>query len=389
MLTAGIIAEFNPFHNGHKYLVDRTRKNGATHIAAVMSGAAVQRGECAAADKYFRAQTAVKNGVDLVIELPCPFSCSSGEIFALSAVRLLASLGRGVVNRLSFGSEIQDIELLKRAADASAELKDSEEVRKNLSIGKSYPLAVYEAACIKYGAETGEALANPNSILAVEYIKALRKLAPDIQPSPVPRKAVGHHDGGTVGNFASASAVRDMLRKGENTCSFIPGGCVPEKTFFMENMQKEMLFRLSCADKRSLLELPDVSGEIADRIISVMKKMPLSAGEFFSACKSRNITMARLRRIALYLVLGVKKSDLLQVPYIRILAFNSRGKEILVGCKSAILPVDTSLKRLEQTSDYAARVSQLEQNAVRLQYFCGDRTDAYVSDYQRKISVSE
>ncbi|WP_124101130.1 nucleotidyltransferase family protein [Ruminococcus sp. Marseille-P6503] len=389
MLTAGIIAEFNPFHNGHKYLADQTRKNGATHVVAVMSGAAVQRGECAAADKYFRARAAVKNGVDLVIELPCPFSCSSGELFALSAVRILASLGSGVVNRLSFGSEVQEAELLKRAADASEELKDSGEVRKKLSEGKSYPLAVYEAALEKYGTDVGEALAKPNSILAVEYIKALRKLAPDIEPSPVQRKAVGHDDGGTVGDFASASAVRNMLRNGENACRFIPDGCVPKNTCFMENMQSELLFRLSCADKESLLELPDVSGEIADRIITVMKQMPLSSDEFFSACKSRNITMARLRRIALYLVLGVKSSDLIDVPYIRILAFNGRGKEILARCKSALLPVDTSLKRLEQTSVYAARVSQLEQNAVRLQYFCSNRKEPYISDYQRKISLSE
>ena len=389
MLTAGIIAEFNPFHNGHKYLLNRTRENGATHIVAVMSGAAVQRGECAVADKYFRAQAAVKNGADLVIELPCPFSCSSGEIFAMSAVKLLASLGEGVVARLSFGSEIEDLRLLEKAAEASSQLADSREVRKNLAAGQSYPMAVYKAACEKYGMETGEALANPNSILGVEYIKALKKLAPHIQPSPVARMAVGHHDSGTVGSFASASAVRGMLRKGEDVSGFIPEGCVPQKTYYMENMQKELLYLLACADKPMLTELPDVSGEIADRIISVMKQMPITADDFFNACKSRNITMARLRRIGLYLVLGVKKSDILAPPYIRILAFNGMGKEILACCKNPLLPMDTSLRRLEQTSDYSGRVSQLEQNAVKFQYFCGDFTDAYINDYQRKITLTE
>lgn len=389
MLTAGIIAEYNPFHNGHKYLIDQTRKNGATHIVAVMSGASVQRGECAAADKYFRAKTAVKNGADLVIELPCPFSCSNGEVFAYSAVKLLASLGEGVVKRLSFGSEVQDTAVLKKAAEASKQLKNSSLVKKLLAAGKSYPLAVCEAARIEYGEKVGEALSNPNSILASEYAKAAESLASDIELSPVARKAVGHHDSFTSGSFASASAVREMLKEGRKVSDFIPEGCVPEITYYMDNMDREVLFCLSCADRSSLLEIPDVSAGIADRITAVMKKMPLTLGEFFTLCKSRNITMARLRRIVLYLALGVKRSDIREVPYIRILAFNGRGREILSGCKNALLPIDTSLKRLEETSEYAARVSALEQKAVKFQYFCGDRLSGYISDYQRKISMTE
>lgn len=389
MLTAGIIAEYNPFHNGHKYLIDQTRKNGATHIVAVMSGAAVQRGECAAADKYFRAKAAVKNGADLVIELPCPFSCSNGEVFAYSAVKLLASLGEGLVKRLSFGSEVQDTAVLKKAAEASKQLKNSSLVKELLAAGKSYPLAVCEAARIEYGEKVGEALSNPNSILAAEYAKAAESLAPYIELSPVARKAVGHHDSDASGSFASASAVREMLKKDRKISDYIPEGCVPEITYFTDNMEREILFRLSCADRSSLLEIPDVSDGIADRITAVMKKMPLTLGEFFTLCKSRNITMARLRRIVLYLALGVKRSDIREVPYIRILAFNSRGREILSGCRNALLPIGTSLKRLEETSGYAARVSALEQNAVKFQYFCGDRLSAYISDYQRKISMTE
>ena len=123
MITSGIVAEYNPFHNGHKYMIEQVRAKGATHVVAVMSGSVVQRGDVAVFDKHFRAQKAVENGVDLVIELPFPFSCSSGEVFARSAISILSGLGDEVINHLAFGCECDDIDLLIKAADASIELK--------------------------------------------------------------------------------------------------------------------------------------------------------------------------------------------------------------------------------------------------------------------------
>lgn len=387
MITAAIVAEYNPFHNGHKYLISKARETGAERVVAVMSGAAVQRGGCAVFDKFFRAKTAIENGVDLVLELPCPFSCSSGEIFASAAVEIAAALGENIVNRLYFGCESGDAGLIKKAAEASKQLKNSDMVKKLLSEGKSYPLAVYEAACSEYGEDIGGLLKNPNSILAVEYAKAVSEKAPWIELAPVMRKAVGHHDSEVSGEYASATRLREMLLNGEDISRFVPHGAMGQECFFTERMEKEILFRLSCADKQELMRLPDVSGELADRIILTARTMPKTLDDFLQGCKSKNITMARLRRVVTYLMLGVRKDDLGAVPYARVLAFDQRGREILGECKNAALPVGVSLKRLEQMSLYAKRVSALEQNAVRFQYFCGERKEPFISDYVRKISI--
>ncbi len=388
MLIAGITAEYNPFHNGHKYLIEQARKGGATHIAAVMSGSAVQRGDIAIYDKYSRAQTAVANGVDLVLELPCPYSCSCGEIFALSAVRIFAQMGENTVERLVFGSETPDPQIIMQASKASTALKDSKEVKKFLASGKPYPLAVSLAVKEIYGNEIGEVFENPNSILAIEYCKAVEKLAPWIGPYPVARKSVGHNDLTVSNGFASAGTIRKMLKNGDDISEFIPESSQNSAPCFIEKMEKEILYRLSCSDREALTALPDVSGELADRMLASIKQSPESLEEFFNYCKSRNITLARLRRTVLFLTLGVKKEDIQAVPYARILAFNRRGAEILSKCSSSF-PIDTSLRRLELTSPHAQRVSRLERNAVSLQNFCGSGSKPFTSEYTRKITVSK
>lgn len=387
MLTAGIVAEYNPFHNGHKYLAEQTRTNGATHIIAVMSGAAVQRGDCAVYDKYFRAQTAVKNGIDLVLELPCPYSCSSGEIFASAAVKILSSLGQKAVQRLSFGCETDDVSLIKQAAEASEALKDSENVRRRLSEGKSYPLAVYETACEEYGYDAAEILRNPNGTLAAEYAKAAKKYAPWLELSAVKRKSAGHHDNIISDGCASAGKIRSMIHQNEDISALVPENAVSENVYFLANMQNEILYRLHCAEKSELLKLPDVSEETADRIIQAIKSAPDTPEDFLQLCKSKNITMARLRRIVMYLTLGIQKEDIQAVPYSRILAFNERGREILAGLSDTAIPIDTSLKRLESVSLHAKRVSLLERRATALQYFCGRKKTQFINEYSRKIGI--
>ena len=164
MKIAGVVAEYNPFHNGHKYHLEETRRMGATHIVVVMSGSAVQRGDTAISDKYFRAKTAVENGADLVIELPCPYSCSSAERFAGAAVQILAGFGEGGVSMLSFGCEDDDIALLDKAAEISSELDESDYVKEMLENGVPYPAAVASAAGIP---EIKALFDKPNNMLAI------------------------------------------------------------------------------------------------------------------------------------------------------------------------------------------------------------------------------
>ena len=125
MNIAGIVTEYNPFHNGHKFMIEQVKKKGADLVVAVMSGAVVQRGDIAIFDKHFRAKKAVENGVDLVLELPFPYSCSSAEIFGRTAIYILSSLGKNIINSIAFGCETYDINLLKKASDISENLKDN------------------------------------------------------------------------------------------------------------------------------------------------------------------------------------------------------------------------------------------------------------------------
>ena len=387
MKIAGIVAEYNPFHNGHKYMIEQVREKGATHIVAVMSGAAVQRGDVAIFDKHYRAETAVKNGVDLVLELPFPYSCATAEIFARSAVEIMTGLGENVVDSIAFGCECDDEALLKKAAAATHELNDSEQVRAELAKGMSYPAAIHKVAAEIYGAEAANILSSPNNTLAVEYIKAAQRVATNVGFIPI-KRFNAEHDSEVVSNgFASASLIRNKLYAGDDVSGLLPYDNAGERIYSISRMEREILFRLNCFDKAELLELPDCTDEIADKILSVMADCPKSLDEFLQACKSKNITMARLRRIVMYALIGAKRADMFLSPYIHILAFSSRGAEILAKSKDSKLPIDTSLKALEQSSEKAKRIIQLENRAASFQSACSVGEYAPENEYRRKIQI--
>ena len=175
MKISGIICEYNPFHNGHLYHIRETKKNGATHIVAVMSGNFVQRGDTAIMDKLERARLAVRSGADLVIELPVQYCLSSAENFASGAVWLLNSLG--AVEELSFGSECGDIEMLQKALDAVelTAMTHSDEIRSIMEKGYTYPRAL-TSVINGTAPDMAEIVAEPNNLLAIEYMRALKKL---------------------------------------------------------------------------------------------------------------------------------------------------------------------------------------------------------------------
>ncbi len=385
MLIAGVIAEYNPFHNGHKYQLEMTRAAGATHIVSVMSGSAVQRGDIAVFSKFDRASVAVRNGVDLVIELPCPYSCSNGEIFARSAVELLAALG--AVDMLSFGCECGDISLLERGAEISESLKNSQSVRDYLSSGLTYPQALTKAAGEQDTALYG-LFSKPNNTLAVEYIKSAQRLDPNMRFLAVRRNSVGHDCGTAQGEFASASYIRSLICSDEDYGTFVPEG-YDGRVYSIGNLDKIMIYKIMTADYDELLSLPDMNNKLANRFISIRESGVSSAAEFAENFKSRNITFARVRRMLVHLTLGVRGQDIFPVPYGRILAFNDRGREILAKAKNRKLLFDTSLKKLEQSSPQAQRISQLERNAVRLQELATELKPEFSNEYKRKITLSQ
>ena len=387
MKIAAIIAEYNPFHNGHKHQLAETRRLGATHIVVVMSGAAVQRGDAAVADKFFRAQTALENGADLVIELPCPYSCSSAERFARGGVQLLAGFGDGGVSMLSFGCEDQDLPLLKKAAEVSAKLDDSEYVRKMLENGVPYPAAVSAASGIP---AIQKVFDKPNNMLAVEYIKAISKYAKWIEPCAVARKGADHDSTSPTDGIASASHIRALIRAGEDYSAFVPK-TLQDEPFLIENADKALLLKIMTASSSEIMRLPDMSSHLARRFVNTREtkcEVIHSAEDFALQFKHKAVTLARVRRMILYLALGVTSHDFFDVPYGRVLALNERGREIFAACRNSTLEYGTSLAALEKQSARAARISELERNAVTLQQMCVSGRAEFRNEYRRKIVLS-
>ena len=211
MRVAGVICEYNPFHRGHEWMLRELRAQGMDAIVCAMSGNTVQRGEVGVADKFARAEMAVRCGADLVLELPSPWASATAETFARGGVSLLQQTG--VVTHLAFGSECGDAAALRKLAA----VLDSEEyhaaVRRHLSGGESFAVCRQKAAAVLVGEETAALLASPNNNLAVEYCRALSALESTMEPITVRRIGAGH-DGGVEGGIASASYLRELLFMG-------------------------------------------------------------------------------------------------------------------------------------------------------------------------------
>ncbi len=368
MEISAIICEYNPFHNGHKYLVENARKKGASHIIAIMSGNFVQRGETALFDKHERAKIACENGCDLVIELPLPFCCSSAENFSKGAISILNSTK--IVNSLIFGSEIGDIEQLKECANASINLKDNEVVKVFLSQGLSYPNAVSKAISSIYGEELSEVFSSPNNTLGIEYIKALILSDSKIKPKTIFRKNAPHDSDVSKENFASASLLRKKIFAGESVEDLVP----KESYFILENaINKKNISDFSkyssiikykiLSERKSLLDIADMDFELLERLYKGCESYD-TIEEIITFTKSKKYTHARIRRVVLNILLGIKKSDLEIMPsFARILAFNEKGRELIPLIRKNF-PIDTSLAKLSRVSATSKNQADFDKTAT-------------------------
>lgn len=359
MKTAAIICEYNPFHYGHRYLIEKTREAGATHIAAVMSGNFTQRGDAAVFDKYIRAKTALENGVDLVIELPTMYSLSAAEGFAAGAVGIIESLG--CVDMLSFGSECGELSVLKEASGACEYAVHTDSFHGLMKSGQSYPAAL--AAVVKelYTDDVSEVLKSPNNTLAIEYLNALDGIGSVIEPFTVTREGAAH-DSDEAGKFSSASLIRKMISSGEDYSRYAPVVDAPSAD--IKRLERAILARLRAMRREDFEQLYDGANGLAERLYKAVRKAG-TLDELYFLTKTKRYTLARIRRAVLCGYLGLSKGQLL-IPnaYVRVLGMNSKGKEILSTAKCA-LPLDTSLKALSKTSRAAHRQAAFEER-------CGD-----------------
>lgn len=367
MSVIGIICEFNPFHNGHKYLIDCVKKDGDA-VVCVMSGNFVQRGEPAIFDKRCRAKAALLSGADLVIELPVAFSVSGAQTFARGGVKLLNSLG--VVDTLAFGSECGDLEKLISAADALENSRVHNEIYNSMQTGITYAAARENAVRKIFGEKIADVLRCSNDILAVEYISALKLLRSKIKPYAVLRNGAMHDGGEIEGAFASGSLLREKIMNKEDVSEFMPRealGVIDEalkKGFAPSDYKKldvAVLAFLRKAVPETFSGVPDVSEGIENRIINAAQSAS-TLSEVFDNAKTKRYTHARIRRIVLCAFLGIKDSDVAcGMPYIRILGFSEKGKELLHSIKqSASLPIVTRACDSSNLTDTGKKALRLE-----------------------------
>lgn len=388
MKICGIVSEYNPFHNGHKFHLEETKRlYGATHTIAIMSGNFTQRGDLALFDKYSRAEIALNNGIDLVIEIPVAYCLSSAENYARGAVGLLEALN--CVDILSFGSECGDISRLKETAGAVEYVTQSDEFFTAMRGGKSYPAALSSTILKYYTDDVAEILESPNNTLGIEYIKALDNIGSRIEPVTVKRFGAGHDEFKESFNdsFASASQIRKLIVSGADFSSLVP---------FTQSYETADISRLETAILAKIRTMPtEEIGEIADVSLGLdakIKKASRLARNLNELCflvKSKRFTLARIRRILLCCFLGIRKKDLhAPVSYVRILAMNSKGKEILAksDCK---LPVGTSLKDLMKKSTDAYKQGGLEERCGNIYALAFENPRPCGMDFTRKPIIIE
>lgn len=370
MKIGGIVAEYNPFHNGHKYQLQKSVESGElTHTVAVMSSNYVQRGEAAIVSKWARAEMAVKNGVDLVIELPTLWSSSYAQRFALGAVSLLDALG--CVDVLSFGSEIGNIDELIACKNAINSDEVKERLKENLDLGLGFATARAEALRSVCGNRFFDILEGANNTLGIEYLNALDTLASDIVPMTIRRKGAAHDSIMRSDNFASASEIRRMIRENNKEWEmYVPQSVadIYRREASEEKapcLNEKLEFSILCCMRQLSAEdiglSPDVSEGIEYRIHDAALKAR-TLDELYSLAKTKRYSHARIRRIVLHAFMGFTKDDYNgNPPYIHVLAMNDKGKEILKEAKEkAKLPIVTKASDFDELNEYGKHVFSLE-----------------------------
>lgn len=296
----GIVAEYNPFHNGHARLIEQTRARlGADcPVVCVMSGDFVQRGSPAVYAKFARAEAAARCGADLVLELPLPWALSSAEGFARGAVGLLGSLG--VVTHLGFGSECGELEPLQRVAEALLDPLLGEDLRAELQAGIPFAAARQQAVARRVGA-LAELLQAPNNILAVEYLKAIFDQRLDLHPLTILRTGA-QHDRPAEGNVRSASELRTRIGAGENVSAFLPKAAAEisarEKTLgrgpvLPEALESALLSRLRMLPQTAYNALPGASEGLGNSLYRAAHEAPTLDG-VLAAAKSKRYALSRI-----------------------------------------------------------------------------------------------
>ncbi|TKD71767.1 nucleotidyltransferase [Pseudalkalibacillus hwajinpoensis] len=355
MKAAGVIVEYNPFHNGHLYHLNETKQaTNADVVVAVMSGSFLQRGEPALVDKWSRTRMALQNGVDVVIELPYVYATQKAEIFAKGAVSLLTSMG---VGQLCFGSESGSIsEFLSTVSFIDSHEKEyNERIKFFMSEGNSYPKASSLAFQSLDGHEEVLDLSQPNNILGFQYVRAIHSQRSPMKPSTILRTKAGYHDQQlTDTKIASATGIRhELLTKGSPLQSIQP--YVPEPTYkelqlYMNTypsfqgwhkLYHLLRYKLLTTSQAKLASIYEAEEGLENRLITIAKSAP-TFQVFMEAVKTKRYTWTRIQRFALHILTDTTKDEMrpaledAKAPYLRLLGMSGSGRAYLNEIKSSL-----------------------------------------------------
>ena len=342
MSVAGIVSEFDPFHNGHQYLIDTVRRELAPRaVVCVMSGQFTQRGEPAVLDKFTRAGLAVWGGADLVVELPVCCAVNGAREFAYGGLRTLRRLG--IVTHLAFGSETGDLSLLDKAAEAlvSEDGAFRETLKEQLAAGQPYGTAYAYALNAVLGPEIAcfQGFPRSNDILALEYVKQLKQSVFHIEPFAVKREGAGHKGPASGSSFASGETIRAMRENGEDIRDLVP----PETAQALarsgvslraakDRMMDLLRYRITSLDPSGIALAPGVSEGLENVVYREIRKAE-DWEDLVERIRSRRYPASRVRRILIQILLGVTNrhlADLAKEPaYVRVLAFNVTGAGLI------------------------------------------------------------
>lgn len=345
MKTVGIIVEYNPLHNGHLYHIEETRRLSKCDVlVCVMSGNFTQRGEPALIDKFTRTNMALKNGIDLVVELPFVFTVQSADMFAYTSVSILHHLD---VDEIYFGSESGDITQLETVASIMDEPAYNTLLKLNLKEGLSYPTASDNAMKELYPQNDYHL---PNNILGIQYIKAVRKLESSIKLKTIIRKSTGYYDDETHNTtIQSATSIRKSLKDNKEVSNYIPSSVSTllhkRKIIDLNDFTDQMKYILSSTSKEEMNHIFGFEEGFENRLLKIRDFT--SIDDLIQKVISRRYTNSKIRRMLMHLLCNTKKELLtsFEIPYIRILGMNDSGKKLLSSIKRDIsIPLITKIK---------------------------------------------
>ena len=402
MKTVGIIAEYNPFHNGHHYQLAQAKKlSGADYAVVIMSGNFTQRGTPALLDKYVRCEMALLAGADLVIELPVCYSVGSAEYFSKGAVSILEGLD---IDSLCFGSECGEIAPLREAAHILAKEPEDfkQQLRENLRKGMSFP-AARSLALGKHGS----LLESPNNILGVEYLKALYRLDSSMETYTLTREGSGYLSTSLTGSYCSASAIRQNIFDGINYEKLSP--YMPDAVLSLlkrsldegspvttDDFSSMLFYRLLSLQQEGYTEFADVSQALSDKISRLWENYNSYSTFSTSLLKSKDLTHTRINRCLLHILLHITKQDMLdyaaagESQYARILGFKESALALFGKFKESRLPLISKLANTHKLLSPLG-IHQLEQDIFAAHLYVSIAAKKagrpIINEYRRQIII--